>query len=152
MSKFIRRLTPGEALPKWYGVAYSIDRWTHRSPDVLAAPIGFNLLVFMAVSLYHFVRTLPYDVPMNPRAAFAAGLQASEAYEQGERSGYQRGREDGLRCGYSQGREDSPGYAEAYREGAADATRAFKTTSDLMQWHNSRELDKPQVINLTAQA
>lgn len=75
----VRVVHQGEVLPKYYGIA-----WTDwRSRDAYCLPVGLNLIAAMLRGGYLWLRTAPYEVPLDPRAAFEAGLRASEAYQQG---------------------------------------------------------------------
>lgn len=123
----IRIVQPGECLPKWYGVL-EYDRATHY---VRAAPLGLNLVLFALMRLRDFVTTLPYDVPADPRSAFRAGLEASEAFEQGRR--FERGPayQDGYRQGFRNGQQARPDYQQTYELGAQDATQAHEASAAL---------------------
>jgi len=63
------------------------------------------LAIGRAVSTW--LRTASRDVPHECRAAYRAGLEASDAFDQGYRSGFSAGRADGFRAGHEQGVYDA---------------------------------------------
>lgn len=137
--KFIRIHSPDQRLPRLYGVAH-VKTYGRREGDdrILIAPIGVNVLVFMAVRLYYFLRTLPYEVPSCPREAFMAGVKATDAFAQGYESGRKAGEHAGYLKGYAAGREDTVEYAQAYQDGVAATAQVIQSAENICAFALSR--------------
>lgn len=68
--KFIQHLSPGECMPRGYGIAW-FPNWTREV--VVCMPVPFNVLARVLRDAWCYVATIGYEVPVNPRAAYMAG-------------------------------------------------------------------------------
>jgi hypothetical protein len=125
--KLLIKVPQGGLLPKYYGVAWA--DW--RSRDAYCLPIGLNLIGAMVRAAYLWLRTAVYEVPLDPRAAFEAGLRASEGYQQGYSLGFEAGRQHGEHRGYDQGVHDAH-IAQQMNAAYGRATTPAPLTDDMV--------------------
>lgn len=99
--QFARQLKDGENIPRGYG----FGRWDLKTQNVVAYPLGFNLLV----GLWIAIQTALVHGIQSRDQAYTYKLGAMEGLKNGIDIGFARGRSKGYMEGYAAASEPEPG-------------------------------------------
>lgn len=69
--KFIKKVSQGDLLPPFYGVAW----YDYMRGRCVCLPVGLNLIAAAARAAWIFIKHGGRQLPMDPRAAYEQGLQ-----------------------------------------------------------------------------
>ncbi len=67
----VKRISEGELIPRWYGVAW--EDWNPRGRFVVCLPFGMNIVAQLLRATYYSIKHGNRAMRANPRAAYEQG-------------------------------------------------------------------------------